>query len=225
MLEDLQSALQGTNPRPLRREVMVVSTRAGELIKPMIRGLLSLPYQEQLQFGCDCVARCLEAEGHPLTPLRVARGIAAQVKLKVTSAHGYRRTQVDELTGHSAKATACLRQALLGVPRDLARDLTAREEVVFAIFEALDHAAEAANSEHGPDPVAEHAWQAARLAKALRGELPPPAVYYHPQESFYEGERIRHPVFGDGWVVEVRFKKVDVDFCGTQRTLIHATSA
>lgn len=44
---------------------------------------------------------------------------------------------------------------------------------------------------------------------------------YSMQDKFSIGDRIEHPKFGVGVVLEVRFGKIDVKFGREQRTLIH----
>ncbi|HEY0101069.1 MAG TPA: hypothetical protein VGB76_19245 [Pyrinomonadaceae bacterium] len=49
-----------------------------------------------------------------------------------------------------------------------------------------------------------------------------PARPYSPQESYAAGERITHPKFGEGSIVEARQGKIDVRFGKELRTLLHA---
>ena len=49
-----------------------------------------------------------------------------------------------------------------------------------------------------------------------------PARDYSPRESFATGDRIAHPKFGQGEVLEVRAGKIDVRFGKDLRTLLHA---
>ncbi|MEY4166772.1 MAG: hypothetical protein RIR52_596 [Acidobacteriota bacterium] len=44
---------------------------------------------------------------------------------------------------------------------------------------------------------------------------------YSMQDKFSIGDRIEHPKFGVGVVLEVRFGKIDVKFGREQRTLVH----
>lgn len=48
-----------------------------------------------------------------------------------------------------------------------------------------------------------------------------PLRTYSMQEKFAVGDRVEHPKFGIGVVVEVRFGKIDVKFGREQKTLIH----
>ncbi len=49
-----------------------------------------------------------------------------------------------------------------------------------------------------------------------------PVVTYSMQQRFRVGERIEHPKFGIGTVIETRYDKIDVRFGKEVRTLIHA---
>jgi hypothetical protein len=49
-----------------------------------------------------------------------------------------------------------------------------------------------------------------------------PARAYSPQETFAAGDKISHPKFGEGTVVEARQGKIDVRFGREMRTLLHA---
>ena len=48
-----------------------------------------------------------------------------------------------------------------------------------------------------------------------------PLRSYSMQDKFAIGDRIEHPKFGVGVVLEVRFGKIDVKFGREQRTLVH----
>lgn len=68
-------------------------------------------------------------------------------------------------------------------------------------------------------------WELLRrtLAAWALGEdvLGPEARPYAPAERWAEGERMAHPRFGEGRVVRVLGDKVEVDFGGEARTLVH----
>jgi hypothetical protein len=49
-----------------------------------------------------------------------------------------------------------------------------------------------------------------------------PLRAYSMQERFVAGDRVDHPKFGVGVVVEVRAGKIDVKFGREMKTLIHA---
>ncbi|MGH9754618.1 MAG: hypothetical protein ACREA2_17720, partial [Blastocatellia bacterium] len=49
-----------------------------------------------------------------------------------------------------------------------------------------------------------------------------PLRAYSMQERFAEGDRVDHPKFGVGLVVEVRAGKIDVKFGKEVKTLVHA---
>lgn len=49
-----------------------------------------------------------------------------------------------------------------------------------------------------------------------------PARAYSPREVYAAGDRVAHPTFGQGNVVEVRQGKIDVRFGREMRTLLHA---
>ena len=49
-----------------------------------------------------------------------------------------------------------------------------------------------------------------------------PARSYSPRDVYAAGERITHPKFGEGNVVEARQGKIDVRFGREMRTLLHA---
>lgn len=218
MIETLRDALRAHPHAALARETMVVSTRPRAHLEPVLRGLLALPFQQQLAFGAECVARVLATGGCDLAVLRGVRGLAAQAELRTTSCHAYPEPDPSALgEGLGAAVDALWSAAFRGVVRDLARDLDARDDVACQVLAAADRAAQAM-----ADVTAEHDWQAARLAAALRGEVPPPALDYDPRETFRVGERLRHPRFGDGRVVEVRAGQVVVELAGERKTLAHA---
>ncbi len=75
----------------------------------------------------------------------------------------------------------------------------------------------------GLDAPAQWALLRRTLAAWALGEdvLGPDARPYAPAERWAEGERMRHPRFGEGRVARVLGDKVEVDFGGEVRTLVH----
>ncbi len=58
--------------------------------------------------------------------------------------------------------------------------------------------------------------------QTMRAASSKPARAYSPKEVYTAGERISHPKFGEGQVVEARTGKIDVRFGRDARTLLHA---
>ncbi len=196
---------------------------------PWSAGLVLLAPLALRRFACDCAEQVLPrwrahraGDEGPRAAIAAARGFAAG---EVSAA---------ALSAAWTEVRAAWREAEAALGADAPAVCAARSACCVArggeadpslVQEATEHAARTARQPRAPgNPV--HDWQRARLADYLldRGTAPaeeaePPLPTYSPRFTFGEGDRLRHPRFGEGVVRQASARQMEVEFEDGLRTL------